>query len=445
MYKEGKYPNFFGLFKIKREGQMVDPKDLPEFERKFIYPLSLIGIIFSMISILVNSLWNFNGHLIIGAWLSLVFYTVVFFVVRKAKDMSIIKWVFILATIVFINYGWYIDYRSHGSIIYLLFLLYGYLTFMLDRKELMLVSLILLVNFLTLFFLDYGGYLPAVQYSREYMPMVDSYSSVVLYIFIALVLIRIVKRIYATEYDKALESDRLKTAFLSNMSHEVRTPLNAIIGFSNLMVTEMLSSEERNLYKTYINQNSKFLLALVNDILDISMIESHNLQLNIESCSLNYIISELEEIYLVMLQKQGASRVKLFVDVPKKDVSLDIDKKYLEQALNHLLDNAVKFTDQGHITFGYTLEDKHIRFFVKDTGIGIKEDEVPNLFERFNKLEYSKEKVFSGAGIGLYLVRLIVEMFGGEVSVKSTFGVGSDFYFTIPAKKHRSVIIPSGS
>lgn len=440
MSKEGKNISLFDLFRLKEGGELVDPDETPEFERKFIHPLSIIGIVFSLLSILLHSFWNFDEHLTVVACLALVFYTVIYFMARKKKYISTVKWVFILVTVTIISYAWYFDYRSHGPTIYLLVLLYGYLTFMLGRKDLILVSILLLTDFLILFFLDYGGYLPPARFPNNFMLMVDVYFSVVLYTLIAFILISTIKRIYFAEYNKALESDRLKTAFLSNISHEIRTPLNAVIGFSNLMLTENIPPEEREQYKFYINENNKFLLVLVNDILDISLIESHNVQLDIEPCELNYLLSELEDVYSAMLVKEGKSGVELIKNIPQKGVVMDIDKDHLEHALSQLLDNAVKFTDKGRITIGYSEEGKMIRFFVKDTGTGIKEEDLPHIFERFNKLEYSNEKIYPGTGIGLYLVKLIVGMFGGEVFVKSTYGLGSDFSFILPVKKFKADI-----
>lgn len=434
MRKKSRHPYLYDLFWLKESGQLVDPNEVPEFEIKFIYPISIIGMVFSVMSILFNIFWSFNEHLNIVGYVAFVFYLIIYFFSGKKKYVSITKWVTILVTMGLINYGWYFDYRTHGPAIYLLFLLFGYLTFMLGRKDLILVSVFLLVDFLILFLFDYGGYLPVVQYPNKIVLMVEIYSSVVLYTIVAFVLVRRVRKIYFAEYNKALESDRLKTAFLANISHEIRTPLNAIVGFSNLMLTEDVSLEDKKNYKGIINQNNKFLLELVNDILDISMIESNNVQREDKINNLNLIMYDLEKAYSNTLVKLEKDKIRLIKKVPEQEVLIFIDGNYLERALRHLLDNAVKFTEEGEIEFGFHVEGKIIKFFVKDTGIGVKEKDKRNLFERFNKNEYSRKRFQAGTGIGLYLVKLIVNMFGGDVSAESTFGKGSTFSFTIPAK-----------
>lgn len=435
--KENTFYRFLDLFRFDGGGQMVNPEEIPQFEREFLYPLSILGVVLSLLYIIAAFAWNFDWGLKVIILTAFFFYlfSYIYFATNKRQHFEYVKWVFVLSTIVFINFSWYFDHRSNGPMLYLLFLLYGYLVFMLSRTQLLSVSFLLLFNLVVLFFLDYGGYLTLPQdYNTEFSHVVGSYFAVVLYTIIAFILMKTVNRIYMKEYNKALESDRLKTSFLANISHEIRTPLNAIVGFSNLMLTEEVTSEERKSYKAIINQNNKFLLELVNDILDISMIESNNVQREDELNNLNLIFADLEKAYTNTLAKLEKDQIRLVKSVLEEEVLITIDGNYLERALRHLLDNAVKFTEEGEIEFGFSVDGNLISFFVKDTGIGIKEKDKKMLFERFNKYEYSKERFQTGTGIGLYLVKLIVTMFGGNVFTESTFGEGSTFGFTIPAK-----------
>ncbi len=437
MEKENTFHSFFALFRIKEDIEMVGPNEIPDFERRFLFPLSILGIIFSLSSIILDFFWHFNEVLRIIVWTSFFLYLIFFFyfLTKRVKYFTLVKWLFILFSIFLINFAWYFDYRSNGPVLYTLVLLYGYLVFMLWGKQRLISSILLLMNLLVLFFLDYRGVLPRSAYSGEGLRLVESYSAVALYGMVAFILMKIVNRIYMKEYNKALESDRLKTSFLANISHEIRTPLNAIVGFSNLMLTEDVTMDERKNYKAIINQNNKFLLELVNDILDISMIESNNVQREDELNNLNQVVSDLEKAYSKILTTLGKEDIRLVKVVPEDKIFINIDRNYLNRALRHLLDNAVKFTQEGSIEFGFSVEGKFIRFFIKDTGIGIKEKDKNMLFKRFNKFEYSKERVHSGTGIGLYLVKLIVKMFEGDVSAESTYGKGSTFSFTIPAKE----------
>lgn len=415
---------------------MVGLNEIPIFERRFLIPLSILGIILSASTIILSFFWDFNEFIRIISWIAFFLYLIFFFyfIKKHIKYFTLVKWLFILFTITFINFSWYFDSGSDGPIIYLLVLLYGYLVVMFRSYQRLVSSLLLLFNIIVLFFLDYYGYLPHVSYSSGVMHVIESYSAVAVYGVVAFILMKIVKDNYMREYNKALESDRLKTAFLANISHEIRTPLNAIVGFSNLMLTEEVSLDDRKNYKGIINQNNKFLLELVNDILDISMIESNSVQREDKINNLNLIMSNLEKAYSNILAKLEKDKIRLIKNVPEQEVLIFIDGNYLERALRQLLDNAVKFTEQGEIEFGFYVEGKFIRFFVKDTGIGIMEKDKKTLFERFNKYEYSKERFQTGTGIGLYLMKLIVKMFGGDVAAESTFGEGSSFSFTIPAK-----------
>lgn len=222
---------------------------------------------------------------------------------------------------------------------------------------------------------------------------------------------------------KAEQSDRLKTAFLANMSHEIRTPLNAIVGFSRLMTTAD-NPEDEKLYSDIINQNSEILLQLINDILDLSKIEAGTLEYVRQPMDLGELCRSIYEIHKDRVQEG----VTLILD--NKDASLVIneDKNRIMQVITNLITNAIKFTFAGEIRFGFALKEDHIDFYVKDTGMGISEEKMKSIFERFVKLN----TFVQGTGLGLAICRMIVEKLGGEITVDSQLDKGSTFRFTIP-------------
>lgn len=222
---------------------------------------------------------------------------------------------------------------------------------------------------------------------------------------------------------KAEQSDRLKTAFLANMSHEIRTPLNAIVGFSRLMTTAD-NPEDEKLYSDIINQNSEILLQLINDILDLSKIEAGTLEYVRQPMDLGELCRSIYEIHKDRVQEG----VTLILD--NKDASLVIneDKNRIMQVITNLITNAIKFTFAGEIRFGFELKEDHIDFYVKDTGMGISEEKMKSIFERFVKLN----TFVQGTGLGLAICRMIVEKLGGEITVDSQLDKGSTFRFTIP-------------
>lgn len=223
---------------------------------------------------------------------------------------------------------------------------------------------------------------------------------------------------------KVQEADKMKNAFIANMSHEIRTPLNAIVGFAHL-VTETTNASEQREYFSIINKNCDLLLKLINDILDLSKIESGRLNYNVSEVELRDIC---QEAYVVQSLKMTSDVALLYNLVAMPSVRLWIDPHRVEQVLLNLLSNAIKFTSKGFISLFYEVEDMFVRVSVMDTGIGISEEKLESVFERFVKLD----DFYQGAGLGLPICKMIVEQLGGEIGVRSELGKGSTFWFTLP-------------
>ena len=223
--------------------------------------------------------------------------------------------------------------------------------------------------------------------------------------------------------NKAEQSDKLKSAFLANMSHEIRTPLNAIVGFSSILL-EADSEDERAEYAQIIDNNSKLLLQLISDILDFSKIESGTLEFNYSEVNVNDTMRDIERSTGLRVQ-DGVE----FKFIPGADeCTIVTDRNRLSQVLINLITNAMKFTTEGSITFGYELRPNEIYFYVQDTGCGIPQDKLSNIFDRFIKLNSFAQ----GTGLGLPISMNIVKILGGHMSVESTVGKGSKFWFTLP-------------
>ena len=233
--------------------------------------------------------------------------------------------------------------------------------------------------------------------------------------------------------EKAEESDKLKSAFLANMSHEIRTPMNGIIGFARMLKERKNLIHKTDRYLDIIMENSKRLMVLVNDILDISGIESGRLKFLYKNIHLKNM---LDDIYDFIGPTAKEKSLKLRVSKPQNGPDyIRTDDARLRQVLINLLNNALKFTEKGEIEFGYTIETDAIRFFVRDTGIGIPESEKDNIFLRFRQVEQDFTKVKGGTGLGLSISKKIVEHWGGEIWVESAPQKGSIFNFTIPLKE----------
>ena len=226
---------------------------------------------------------------------------------------------------------------------------------------------------------------------------------------------------------KAEESDRLKMAFLANMSHEIRTPLNSIVGFSDLLKDiEAFSPEEVKQFVDTINTNCTLLLALINDILDLSRIESGSMDFRFAGYNLTFVMQQIYDSQRLSMPRG----VELVMKLPEGEgKSIVTDSVRLKQVINNFINNAKKFTTQGSITFGFQTEEPgHTVFFVEDTGSGISEENQRRIFERF----YKVDSFTQGAGLGLSICQTIVERFRGEINVSSELGKGTRFTVRVP-------------
>ncbi len=233
--------------------------------------------------------------------------------------------------------------------------------------------------------------------------------------------------------EKAEESDRLKTSFLQNMSHEIRTPLNAICGFSSFLSNPDISDEKRKNFVSIIQNGSSRLLAIVSDVLTISALETKQEKVKIEKVSINPIVFEILETF-----EQQAKNKKIILSAKRqlsdKLAEVYTDKNKLEQIITNLIKNALKYTNEGCIEFGYILKQNELEFFVKDSGIGIIPQLQEKIFERFRQSDQSLSANRSGTGLGLSIAKGFVELLKGKIWVESEMGKGSTFYFTIPYK-----------
>jgi len=238
--------------------------------------------------------------------------------------------------------------------------------------------------------------------------------------------------------EKIEESDKLKTAFLSNLSHEVRTPMNAIIGFSELLMNSNISAEQKEKYLIHITNSGNVLLNLIDDIIDVAKIQSGQLSIKKTRMDINHLLFEIFSSYVQLCKSKKGDDVELILNQTDKASTLKIytDPLRLRQIFTNLLSNALKFTDKGYIEFGYIYDEssdvKPITFYVKDTGIGLSSKHKDLIFDRFFKIEDDNLRLYRGAGLGLSIAKSLVNLLGGEIWVESEQGQGSVFYFTIP-------------
>jgi PAS domain S-box-containing protein len=239
--------------------------------------------------------------------------------------------------------------------------------------------------------------------------------------------------------NKAEEADRLKTAFLANISHEIRTPMNAIIGFSKMIGSSEFDDEEKSKFVEIIISNGKVLLSLINDMISLSKIESNTLVVKMGPCRVNDLMVNLYKEFGYEIDDVKNINLKVNCENSNQKFTVNTDSVLLQAILHKLIDNGIKFTEEGEVEFGYRIiEPGLLEFFVHDTGIGIAERDQERIFERFHQLDNRTIRAYEGTGLGLSISQHYVRLLGGSLKVKSKVGKGTTFSFTIPYRKEES-------
>ncbi|OFX83801.1 MAG: hypothetical protein A2W99_03065 [Bacteroidetes bacterium GWF2_33_16] len=234
--------------------------------------------------------------------------------------------------------------------------------------------------------------------------------------------------------EKAEESDRLKTAFLANISHEIRTPMNGLLGFSDMLARNNLDTGKREMFIEIIRKSGTQLLSIIDDIIDISKIETNQVHINHDLFNLNEMMEYIYDLYKPKVEELNLEFSFLKPNYQESCI-LETDKVRFQQILSNLLNNSIKFTHSGFIHFGYEILENQVQVFVKDSGIGIDYEHQNLIFERFRQVDEGSSRNYGGTGLGLSISKALVERLGGEIWIESMPNEGSTFYFTIPYKQ----------
>lgn len=390
-------------------------------------------------------------HLIMNLKLAPVFYAGgssivilgLYFLVRFGKCLFIPKLLLSSLGIIMLDFTWYSKFLSYGPVLLFMLVFGALLLWVWEGKWLAFLLGLYFINIIMLYLIEKNvpGYL--FDYRHPEKRSIDIYLSFLLYSSLLIYLLYLVKIEFLRQKEQALKSDRLKSAFLANMSHEIRTPMNAIVGFSQLL-NEDISNEIKHQYTGIIEKSSYQLLRLIDDILDLSKIESGQLEFKVQNFSLRELFIELKDTFSILILKRSKKDLQISFEIQGGDIYLHTDPDRLKQVLSNLIDNAIKFTYSGIISFSCKKKAGSLLFKVSDTGIGIPEKDLKEIFSRFTKFDYQGLNP-GGTGIGLSIAERIVISLNGTIWAESTVGTGSTFYFDVPYKPVTEKIVASES
>jgi len=339
--------------------------------------------------------------------------------------------IFVIA-IVFYNMSWYFNFGSNGPTLSIIIGIYIFFILIWKRENCFLLVALCATNLLVLFVLEY--YFPELtgHYVDVKTRTIDVYSGNVFALVLTFIMTISIKKNYEHQYDRAKKSDQLKTAFLANLSHEVRTPLNVISGFTSMIPEMNYSDEDLGKIHKVIDMNGRQLLYLIEDMIDLSKLEIGQLEINTREYDLRRIFRELEKefSYIVAIEQKEDIAIKYILEL--SDFIINVDAARISQVLRCLISNACRFSDSGTILFGCYEEKHQYVFYVKDSGLGIKPEHEDKIFDPFVKFQSRDNTIERGVGVGLSLAKKLVERMEGDMWFHSQYMKGSEFYFSIP-------------
>ncbi len=394
--------------------------------------LSIAGIIISLLSLIMNLYIDVQQPLLNITYSGVVVFLILAILIKRGMGLTLSQYLLVIIALIYTNLMWYYEHGHYGPVLFLFVFIFAVTLFIWEAKKLIFSTIFIFINFFSCFYIEYNYSDFITPYQNSSTELFDMYGSVLSIFILIYALMRAVKKSYSREYKKALRSDKLKSSFLENINHEVRTPLNAIIGFSSLLNEDDITPEQRKDYSSLIVESNDALLRIIDDILLVSTLESEETSTNIHDCNLDTLIAGLHKTFKEKLIKNKKNHIELFVSEPNVSAIVETDKIRLQQVFIRLMDNAIKFTESGKINFGYRVENDTILFHIADTGIGIQKKHHSKIFDRFYKIEIDKDEVFRGTGIGLFITQKIVESLDGDIWLSSIFGSGTTFYFSIP-------------
>jgi signal transduction histidine kinase len=399
-------------------------------EKYFITLTSFIAAVFLLILCIVHIFMGLKVAPVILAGTSSLVMLFLYLFLRFRNCLYIPKVILTGLGLIMLDFTWYSKYLSNGPVLFFILIFAALVIWVWEGKCLAILLAYYFLNLAVLGIIDSNAPEYLFKYPDPAKRSMDIYFSFFLYSSLLIILLYIVKKEFLRQKEKAMNSDKLKSAFLANMSHEIRTPMNAIVGFSQLL-GEDTGSENRKKYIDIIQNSGDNLLRLINDIIDLSKIEAEDLKIKHSELSIKELFNELKDVYSIELLKREKNDVQFIYNLPDEDIIIQSDSLRLKQVLSNLLNNALKFTSHGTITLSCEKKGRELIFAVSDTGTGIPVEDQDKIFDRFTRFNYQGMNT-EGSGIGLSIAEKLVTLLNGRIWFNSIYGKGSDFFFSLP-------------
>lgn len=401
------------------------------FENYIILVITFFIMNIGILGSIINLALGLSKLTVLSTLAITVIFVLIYLYSRILNRYILSKYLLSVLSLIVVNFQWFINYGSSGPILYLFVILESFILILFVRWERILFTSIIFTNVTILFIIEYFYPSTIGKYPSEAARLIDLYTGMLIYLMLGILLLNMAITFFKKQKEKAQLADRLKSAFLANMSHEIRTPMNGILGFTELLKKPGLTGAEQTEYISIIQKSSNRLLNIINDLIDISSIESGVVEVHLVETNIN---EQLEFIYQFFQPEADQKGLKITYshDLTDDKALIITDREKLYAILTNLVKNAIKFTGKGHIYFGYKKKGIELEFYVRDTGIGIPKDRQEAIFERFVQADVSDRMAHQGAGLGLAITKSYVEMIGGKIRVESIEGKGSTFYFTLP-------------
>lgn len=397
----------------------------------FCFMCSVLG----MIGCLINFFLNIGPLAVVSTFVSSLVYMAFYLYSRKTGKYQVSKFVLITICVFLLNFLFFSDYGSLGPIPYLFVIVESFIILLFKGRDKIILTIIIFLNVSVLFLIEYLYPETVGKYLTESTRLMDVYSGLLIYLVLSILILNYAINFYISQREAAQLADKLKSAFLANMSHEIRTPMNGIMGFAQLLKEPNLSGDEQKEYISIIEKSGERMLNIINDIIDISKIESGLMKVDIQKSDIN---KQIEYVYAFFKNEVEAKGIKISckTSLPPSEAIIKTDPEKLYAILINLVKNAIKYTHEGAIEFGYNKvpgkESPELEFYVRDTGIGIPEERQLAIFERFVQADIVDTHAYQGAGLGLAISKAYIEMLSGKIYLESKPGKGTVFYFTIP-------------